>query len=65
MDRYRVIERFAKQHNWTQGLELGVWVGVTTLWLMKNTDMNMTCSNGNGNLDGVCKCRQDMRWNSE
>ena len=43
MDRYRVIERFAKQHNWTQGLELGVWVGVTTLWLMKNTDMNMTC----------------------
>ena len=43
MDRYRVIERFAKQQNWTQGLELGVWVGVTTFWLMKNTSVNMTC----------------------
>ena len=27
MDRYRVIAKFAKQNNWTQGLELGVWVG--------------------------------------
>ena len=43
MDRYRVIEAFAKQNNWTQGLELGVWVGVTTFWLMKNTNVNMTC----------------------
>ena len=43
MDRYRVIEKFAKQNNWTQGLELGVWVGVTTFWLMKNTSVNMTC----------------------
>ena len=43
MDRYRVIERFATQNNWTHGLELGVWVGVTTLWLMKNTTVNMTC----------------------
>ena len=43
MDRYRIIEKFAKQHNWKQGLELGVWVGVTTFWLMKNTDVNMTC----------------------
>ena len=43
MDRYRVIEKFAKQNNWTNGLELGVWVGVTTFWLMKNTNVNMTC----------------------
>tara|TARA_B100001057_G_C22542566_1_gene830219 strand:- start:81 stop:650 length:570 start_codon:yes stop_codon:yes gene_type:complete len=43
MDRYRVIEKFAKQNNWAQGLELGVWVGVTTFWLMKNTTMHMTC----------------------
>ena len=43
MDRYRVIEKFAKQNNWTHGLELGVWVGVTTFWLMKNTTVNMTC----------------------
>ena len=43
MDRYRVIEKFAKDNKWTQGLELGVWVGVTTLWLMKNTKLNMTC----------------------
>ena len=43
MDRYRVITRFAQQHNWTQGLELGVWLGVTTFWLMKNTSMKMTC----------------------
>ena len=43
MDRYRVIEKFAKQNNWTRGLELGVWVGVTTIWLMKNTNVNMTC----------------------
>ena len=43
VDRYRVIERFAKENNWTQGLELGVWVGVTTFWLMKNTGVNMTC----------------------
>ena len=43
VDRYRVIEKFAKQHNWKQGLELGVWVGITTFWLMKNTSVNMTC----------------------
>ena len=43
MDRYRVIEKFAKQNNWTNGLELGVWVGVTTFWLMRNTAVNMTC----------------------
>ena len=43
MDRYRVIEKFAKQNHWAQGLELGVWVGVTTFWLMKNTTMHMTC----------------------
>tara|TARA_R110000782_G_scaffold31153_1_gene76978 strand:- start:524 stop:1093 length:570 start_codon:yes stop_codon:yes gene_type:complete len=43
MDRYRVIEQFAKEKNWTQGLELGVWVGVTTFWLMKNTSVKMTC----------------------
>ena len=43
MDRYRVIEKFAKEKNWTQGLELGVWVGVTTFWLMKNTTVNMVC----------------------
>ena len=43
MDRYRVIEKFARQNNWTHGLELGVWVGVTTFWLMKNTSVNMTC----------------------
>jgi predicted O-methyltransferase YrrM len=43
MDRYRVIEKFAKENNWTKGLELGVWVGVTTFWLMKNTKVDMTC----------------------
>ena len=43
MDRYRVIEKFAKDNKWKQGLELGVWVGVTTLWLMKNTKLNMIC----------------------
>ena len=43
VDRYRVIERFAKQNNWTHGLELGVWVGITTFWLMKNTSVNMIC----------------------
>ena len=43
MDRYRVIERFAKQNKWSKGLELGVWVGVTTFYLMKNTNLHMTC----------------------
>ena len=43
MDRYRVIEKLAKGNDWRQGLELGVWVGVTTFWLMKNTQLNMTC----------------------
>ena len=43
MDRYRVIEKFAKENSWTHGLELGVWVGITTFWLMKNTDLKMTC----------------------
>ena len=28
MDRYRVIEKFAKENNWKQGLELGVWYAV-------------------------------------
>ena len=43
MDRYRVIAKFAKEHNWTQGLELGVWVGVTTFHIMRETDVKMTC----------------------
>ena len=43
MDRYRVLERFAKQNGWKKGLELGVWVGVTTFYLMKNTTLHMTC----------------------
>ena len=43
MDRYRVIESMAKQHHWTHGCELGVWMGVTTFWLMNNTDLHMTC----------------------
>ena len=30
----------------------------------QTADMNLICSNS-GNLDGICKCRQDMRWNSE
>ena len=42
-DRYRVISRFALQNNWEQGLELGVWVGTTTLFLMRNTNVRMTC----------------------
>ena len=42
-DRYRVISRFALQNKWEQGLELGVWVGTTTLFLMRNTNMRMTC----------------------
>ena len=41
MDRYRVIEKLAKGNDWKQGLELGVWVGVTTFWLMQNTQLNM------------------------
>ena len=43
MDRYRVIANFAKKHNWTTGAELGVWLGVTTFFLMKNTDLKMYC----------------------
>ena len=43
MDRYRVIEKFAKENSWSHGLELGVWVGITTFWLMKNTNLKMTC----------------------
>ncbi len=43
MDRYRVIGKFAQQNNWKQGLELGVWVGTTTLFLMRNTNIQMTC----------------------
>ena len=43
MDRYRVIAKFAKQHNWKQGLELGVWVGVTTFFMMRETDVTMYC----------------------
>ena len=42
-DRYKVISRFAHQNNWEQGLELGVWVGTTTLFLMRNTNLRMTC----------------------
>ena len=43
MDRYRVIESMAKLHHWTHGCELGVWMGVTTFWLMNHTDLHMTC----------------------
>ena len=43
MDRYKVIARFAKQNNWKQGIELGVWIGVTTFHLMENTDVRMYC----------------------
>lgn len=43
MDRYKVIEKFAKQNNWTHGLELGVWVGITTFYLMNKTSLHMTC----------------------
>ena len=43
MDRYRVISKFALQNKWEQGLELGVWVGTTTLFLMRNTNVQMTC----------------------
>jgi len=41
MDRYRVIEKFAKEHNWQIGAELGVWVGVTTFHLMRNTKLKI------------------------
>ena len=43
MDRYRVIAKFAKQNDWKQGLELGVWVGVTTFYMMRETDVKMFC----------------------
>ena len=43
MDRYRVIAKFAKENNWKQGLELGVWVGVTTFHMMRKTDVKMYC----------------------
>ena len=43
MDRYRVIAKFAKENNWKQGLELGVWVGVTTFYMMRETDVKMYC----------------------
>ena len=43
MDRYKVIANFANNNNWTQGLELGVWVGVTTFHLMRNTGVKMYC----------------------
>ena len=42
MDRYRVIAKFAKQNNWKQGLELGVWVGVTTFY-MRNRCKDVLC----------------------
>lgn len=43
MDRYKVIEKFAKQNKWKHGLELGVWVGTTTFYLMNKTSLHMTC----------------------
>ena len=43
MDRYRVIAKFAKQNDWKHGLELGVWVGVTTFFMMRETDVKMIC----------------------
>ena len=43
MDRYRVIANFAKKNNWSLGLELGVWIGTTTFFLMRNTDLKMIC----------------------
>jgi len=41
MDRYKVIANFARQKGWTTGAELGVWVGVTTFHLMRNTQLKM------------------------
>lgn len=41
MDRYKVIANLARQKGWTTGAELGVWVGVTTFHLMKNTQLKM------------------------
>ena len=41
MDRYRVIANLARQKGWTTGAELGVWVGVTTFHLMRNTQLKM------------------------
>ena len=41
MDRYRVIAKFANENNWTTGAELGVWVGVTTFHLMRETKLKM------------------------
>ena len=41
MDRYKVIANLAKQKGWTTGAELGVWVGVTTFHLMRNTQLKM------------------------
>ena len=43
VDRYRVIAKFAKEQNWKQGLELGVWVGTTTFYMMRETDVKMYC----------------------
>jgi len=41
MDRYKVIANLARQKGWTTGAELGVWVGVTTFYLMRNTQLKM------------------------
>ena len=41
MDRYKVIANLARQKGWTTGAELGVWVGVTTFHLMRNTQLKM------------------------
>ena len=41
MDRYKVIALFANENNWTTGAELGVWVGVTTFYLMRETKLKM------------------------
>jgi len=41
MDRYKVIANLARQKGWTTGAELGVWVGVTTFHLMRNTNLKM------------------------
>ena len=40
-DNFEVVEKFCKENNWQYGLELGVWVGVTTFWLMKNTNLKI------------------------
>jgi len=68
MDRYRVIAKFAKQNNWKQGLELGVWVGVTTFYMMRETDVKMYCVDAweeqpdNPEYDWQFNKKQVERW---